>query len=205
MSIPQVLIAAMEGAFNRYLSLDPEASDRLVSLEGRVIALDITGLGLQFYLFPAADGVMILEDFDAEADTTLTGTPLAFARLGLSDDSQSEMFAGEVKISGDLRLGRQFNNILGSLEIDWEELLSQYIGDVAAHKLGNLGRDLLAWGRRNVTSMQQNTGEYLQEEVRFLPSQAEVDGFLADVDSLRNDLSRLEARLKKLETKVDAQ
>lgn len=201
MKVPQILIATIENAFNRLLALDPEAVQQLAAMEGRIICLQLEGLNIQLYLFPDAEDVMILDDFDGDADTTISGTPIALAKLGLASDSQAEMFAGDVTITGDLKLGRQFNRLFASLDLDLEEQLSKVTGDMAAHTLGNITRSLFSWNDRNTNSMKMNVSEYLQEEVRYMPSQNEVDGFMHDVNTLRNDLSRLEARLQKMEQK----
>lgn len=201
MKLPEVLIATLENAFNRLLALDPEAATQLAAMEGRIICLQLDGINIKLYLFPSAEDVMILDNFDAEPDTTISGTPLALARLGMSTDSQAEMFAGDVKISGDLKLGSQFNRLLASLDIDWEEQLSKVTGDMAAHTLGNITRSISALKSRNRESMKMNMGEYLQEEIHYLPSRNELEIFLKDVDELRNDVSRFKARLNKLEKK----
>ena len=201
MKVPEIIIATIEDAFNRFLSLDPEAANQLAAIEGRIICLNIEGLNIHLYLFPSIDDVMVLDDFDGEADATISGTPIALARLGLASNSQAEMFDGDVTISGDLKLGRKFNKLLASLDIDWEEQLSKVMGDMAAHTLGNISRSIFSWKKRNRDSMKMNVGEYLQEEVHYLPSKSETEIFLQDVDSLRNNISRFEARLKKLEEK----
>lgn len=199
MNVPQILIATIENAFNRLLSLDPESATQLAAMEGRIVCLHIEGLNIKLYIFPAIDDIMILDEFDGDADTTISGTPVALAKLGLANDSQSEMFVGDVTITGDLKLGRQFNYLLASLDIDWEEQLSKVVGDMAAHTLSNLSQNIFSWKKRNRNSMKMNMSEYLQEEIHYLPSQSETNEFLSGVDRLRNDVSRLEARLKKLE------
>jgi len=199
--VPQIVIAGIENAFNRLLSLEPAAAAQLAAMEGRIICLQFEGLNIRLYLFPDAQDVMILDDFDADADTTISGTPLALVRLGMASDSQAEMFAGDVSITGDLKLGRQFNRLLASLDLDWEELLAKVTGDMAAHTLGNISRSIFSWKKRNNDSMQMNIGEYLQEEIHYLPGQNETGAFMQDVDKLRDDVSRLEARLKKLQQK----
>jgi ubiquinone biosynthesis protein UbiJ len=200
LSLPQIAIAAFERAFNQFIALDPEASGQLAALEGHVICLEITGLNIRLYLFPSADDVMILDQFDADADTTISGSPLALLRLGLSSNAQAEMFEGDVKITGDLRLGSKFNRMLASLDIDWEELAAKGMGDMAARSLGNLTRGLFAWQQRTTESMLLNTGEYLQEEIDYLPSRNETQAFMTDVDKLRDGVARVEARIKRLQT-----
>ena len=48
-------------------------------------------------------------------------------------------------------------------------------------------------------AMRLNTQEYLQEEARLVPAEAELKAYLDAVDDLRMDVDRLEARLKQLE------
>lgn len=205
MNLPQIIIASIETAFNRLLKLDPESAAQLAAMEGKVICVHLTGINVKLFLFPSADDVMILEDFDAEADTTIAGTPMALVRLGLASDKQAEMFEGDVKISGDLRLGRAFNRIFASLDIDWEEQLSKVVGDMAARTIGNMTRSLFSWQQRNEQSMKMNIGEYLQEEVHMLPSRNETEYFMNKVSQLRDDMSRFEARLKRLEKQQEEQ
>ncbi|MDH5391882.1 MAG: SCP2 sterol-binding domain-containing protein [Gammaproteobacteria bacterium] len=201
MKLPEVLIATLENAFNRILALDPEAVSQLAAMQGRIICLQLDAINVRLYLLPSAAEVMVFDGFDAAADTTISGTPLALAKLGMAEDSQAEMFSGEVKISGDLKLGRQFSRLLASLDIDWEEQLSKVTGDMTAHTVANIGRSLFSLKKRNSASMKMNMGEYLQEEIHYLPSRNETESFLKDIDDLRNDVSRLKARLQKMEQK----
>jgi ubiquinone biosynthesis protein UbiJ len=103
-----------------------------------------------------------------------------------------------VEIQGDSELGHRFGNLLGKLEIDWEEQLSKLTGDLLAHQTGNLVRGAGAWARAARASLAQDLPEYLQEELGLLPSRIEVGEFLAEVDRLRDDAERLEQRIQRL-------
>ncbi|MDH5712060.1 MAG: SCP2 sterol-binding domain-containing protein [Gammaproteobacteria bacterium] len=198
MSLPQIVIASLETAFNQYIALDPAAMPRFEAMEGKVIAIEIIGLGEMLYIFPGGSGVMLMSDFDSEPDTLLSGTPVALAKLSLEKNVMPVLFSGEVKISGDTRLGHQFKNILGELDIDWEEQLSRLSGDMLAHQLGNGARSLSGWMKRAKKSLEMDLGEYLQEESGVLPARAEVDRFIKNVDRLRNEVDRLQARYERL-------
>ena len=201
MSLPQIVIASFETAFNQYIALDPEAMPRFEDMEGKIIAIEITGLNETLYLFPGMDGIMVMSDFDGEADTTLTGTPLALARLSLEKNAMPVLFSGDVRITGDTRLGHQFKKILAGLNIDWEEQLSRVSGDMLAHQIGNGVREFAGWFKRSQQSCEMDMGEYLQEETRVLPAQAEVNRFVKNVDSLRSGIDRLQARIDRLRNK----
>jgi len=77
--------------------------------------------------------------------------------------------------------------------------LSGFVGDVAAHRLGEIARGVGNWTREARSTMGANIREYLQEESRDVPSRYEVDRFATNVSTLRDDVDRLEARIKRLE------
>jgi len=203
-ALPTVISAALEVAINQVLQLDPDSVARLPALQGKVIAIELRGLDLAFYLIPQADRLNLYGHFEGQPDTVLRGTPLALARMGVAKDAGDVLFAGDVEISGDVELGQQFRALLDQLDIDWEEHLSQFTGDLVAHKVGNLVRGAMDWGQKTLNTLGQDAAEYLQEESGDLPSRAEVEAFLAQVDTLRSDVDRLEARLQRLTTKKKA-
>jgi ubiquinone biosynthesis protein UbiJ len=205
MKLPAMLASNLESAFNRYLAMDPDAGIRLQPLDGRTIALELRGFDLVVCLRVAAGRVSVLPEPDTEADTTLRGTPLGFARLGLGDDSTAPLFSGDVSITGDVEAGQAFKAMLDELDIDWEEQLAGITGDMVAHQLGNAARSAGNWLRQGRTTLEQDLGEYLQEELRVVPTRIEIENFMADVDRLHMDLERLEARIRRLGTTGDSQ
>lgn len=196
--LPTAVLAALETACNRALALDPESAARLAGLEGRVVAIDLQGLEQTLYLLPVADGVRLFGEYEGEPDTVLSGTPFALARMG-AGPTGTGLFSGEVTVRGDTELGQQVRAILAGLEIDWEEHLSRYTGDIVAHQVGNLLRGLRDWGRQARADLERDAVDYVQEERRLLPSRAEADAFAEAVTTARDDVERLEARIKRLE------
>lgn len=194
--IPVAVLAGLEQAINGVIALDPETGQRLSRLQGRIIALEFAGTGLTLFIAPGPAGVRLMGHFEGDPDTRLRGSPLALLRMGLGETGG--VFAGEVAIEGDVELGQRFKRILDSLDIDWEEHLSRLTGDIVAHQVGNLFRGLGAWGRHASDTLARDAGEYVQEELGFVPSRGEVEQFLNEVDTLRSDVDRLEARIRRL-------
>ena len=90
-------------------------------------------------------------------------------------------------------------HILDELDIDWEEQLSRLTGDVVAHQLGNLARRGRHVLRHGLNTLEQDIGEYLQEELRVLPTRIETENFSSDVTRISMDVERLAARVKRLQ------
>ena len=195
MDLDQALTASIESALNRYLSLDPDALTRFSSLEGKIIAIEIKGINKTLSLFPSADGFMVLTDYDGDADAIISGTPVALAKMGVTKEPKDLLFSGEIEITGDTGLANRFNQLLSQLDIDWEEILAQNIGDIAAHKIGNLFRDSSQWIKRSVNSVCLDSGEYLQEEAKLSPPNAEIRKFIRQVDEVREAADRLKVRV----------
>jgi ubiquinone biosynthesis protein UbiJ len=191
------LAAALEKALDLLLRQDPQALQRCAAMEGRVVALQISGFGLTLYFAPGPEGIQVLSYYEGEPDTRLRGTPLALARMSLGG-RENALFKGDVEIRGDTEVGQQLQDILAATEWDWEEQLSRVTGDIVAHQTGELVRRAgrsIADGRE---TLRQDLTEYLQEESRLLPSRGEVEHFLSEVDQLRADADRLSARVQRL-------
>ena len=203
MSMSGLAYATLEEAINRYLSLDPAAREQMTGLYGRVIAFELVGLGLTLYLVPSPNRLQVLSGYEDEPDCTLRGTPLALSRMGDPKGSTDQLFAGQVEISGDTELAHRFGKILSAMDIDWEEQLSHYTGDIIAHEVGNFARTANHWGQRTMKTLGLDLQEYLQEEIRLLPVKPEIDHFLNGIDTLRNDVERIEARINRLKSNMN--
>mgnify|MGYP002525045531 CR=1 FL=1 len=199
MLVKPVLVGALETALNKYLALDADASLFLKPLAGKVVAFKLMPLDWVIYLCPTEDSIQILEHYQGQPDTVLTGSVGALAMMGLSANPMRSIFSGDVKIAGDMETGKRFQRLFEQLDPDFEEVLSNFTGDVIAHKTGQVFRAGHAWGRETLNTLQMNTSEFLQDETHDLPPQPEVDIFFKKVDELRSDFDRLDARIKRLQ------
>lgn len=199
MIIKPIFAGLLETALNHYLGLDEDIHLSLAPLAGKVIALTVEPFDETLYLCPTAQCIQILESYEGVVDTTISGSLLALGLLGLNSSSMRSVFSGDVKISGDAQIGRKFQHVFQQLDIDPEEKLSQFTGDVIAHQIGNLFRSGRQWSAQTLETFHLNTVEFLQEETRDLPAKAEADIFFRQVDELRSDYDRLEARVQRLQ------
>jgi ubiquinone biosynthesis accessory factor UbiJ len=200
MTIKPLLIGTLEVALNQYLSLDQDSGYFLTPLAGKVIAVTVQPFNETVYLCPAIDSLQCLDQFPGEPDTRLTGSIWALGLMGLSSTPMRSVFSGEVKIEGDMQTGRKFQELFAKLDIDLEEKLSQFTGDIIAHKLGNFFRAGQSWSKESLETFRLNAKEFLQEETRDLPAAPEADIYYAQVDELRTDFDRLQSRIERLES-----
>jgi ubiquinone biosynthesis accessory factor UbiJ len=202
--IPAPLLAAAETALNRYIALDPEGARGFAPIYGRIVAIEIEGLGARVTLIPGPDRLQIFGAYDATPDCLIRGAPLALARMGMASRKESQLSSGEIHIEGDSTVAQRLAEAMAGLDVDWEEQLSKLVGDPIAHSVGEGLRAVGDWGQRTRESVRTNFKEYLQEESRLVPSRYEVLDFLARVDTLRDDVERMEARVERLASRVEA-
>ncbi|MGR9114500.1 MAG: ubiquinone biosynthesis accessory factor UbiJ [Gammaproteobacteria bacterium] len=202
MTLKPLLTGAFEAALNRYLALDNDVGFFLEPLAGKVIAVTVLPFNDTIYLCPSAKSIQVLDVYPDEPDTTLTGSAIAFGLMGLSSKPMRSIFSGEITITGDMHTGRRFQALFDKLDIDLEEKLSQYTGDIVAHKIGQFFRAGRHWSQDAMESLKLNAAEFLQEETRDLPAGPEADIFYRQVDELRADYDRLNARFLRLQTQL---
>ncbi len=190
-----------ERLLNGALRCDAELLNQLRPLAGKVIAVDITSINRTLYVMLGTDGIELQRGYDGLVNVTLRGDFGAFRRLALASRNGQIAGAAEVEISGDLPLTQQLQRLASAANLDWEELLSRYLGDVAAHKLGNVGRGFTRWIGLARQSLFENLSEVLRIEKRMVTEKNELGTFFDAVDSLRADADRLQERLRRLITR----
>lgn len=184
------------------LDLDPDGKEKIAELNGKLLCLEVTLPSMTLYLAPTSDGLEILRESDVVPDVTLTGSALAFVKLGGAGVGSGVLSGGQINMKGDAETGQAFQKILSQIDIDGEELLSHYIGDTPARKVGNLFREFGEWATESIDLSRKNTGEYLQEEKRLLVTNLAMERFEKSVDHLRSDVDRLAIRMEQLLQKL---
>ena len=141
---------------------------------------------------------------EAVAQATVAGTPLAlFGLLGEFEPDAAALRSRGVRLEGDQDVAAAFARLLRRARPDLEEELSKWVGDVAAHQVGNTVRALGALGGRTLATLRQNASEFLQEEARVMPNRLEVRAFCNAVDETRDAVERAAARLRHLERRAE--
>lgn len=199
MIIKALSAGVFENILNSYLALDEDHISLLQPMAGKVIAICVEPFKDTWYLCPSDKRIQILENYLGNVDVTISGSLPALSLMGLRADSLRSVFNGNVRIEGDTHTGHQFQTLFKKLDIDLEEYLSRFTGDIFAHQMGNLFRFGQQWSKQSLETFRLNSQEFLQDESRDLPSQPEADIFYRHVDEIRSDFDRLQARINRLE------
>lgn len=193
--ISGLLAPVVEAAIASALSGSSDAQRDLKLLDGKLIALELKEMPFRLYfLFP--NGKLAVHGVCQDKPDMTVRVPTAVLLktvLKQGGDAPSR----NIELNGDAETAQIFSRVLKQTNLDWEELLSHYVGDIASHQVGKFVHGLTSWSKDTASRLGRDIAEYLQYETRNLPPRFEVDAFLDGVDHLKSDVDRLAARLKK--------
>ncbi len=198
-TLPNTLLAVAEIGGNRLLSFDQQVLERCRTLEGHCVAIHFTDLDFKLYCHPGSWGIRLSQTEPARpVEATISGRLFALLNLAQQEDKISTSIQERVRINGDAAVAQQVQKIFTELEIDWEEVLSGYTGDVLAYQIHQRARELGSWLRQSTESFLQTSSEFLTEEAHISPAQVEFERFQQHVTELKRDVDRAEARLRRM-------
>lgn len=197
-----LLAATLETALNRLLALDEQSARRRQPLHGKVLQLELRELQ-PFWLVFSPSQVDLLTRYEGQPDATIRLTLSALPRLRDPNQLTPLIREGKVDLSGDTSLCNQFAQLFSELQIDWEEQLARYTGDVVAHTLCRGVRQLGHTLQQQGELLRQDLAEYLTEELRLAPGPLEVACFCDDVDELKRRFDATALRLEKLAHRIE--
>lgn len=196
---------SLETAINQALRYDPATRLRLQALAGKSLAVEIlapVGTGkIPLCCHFDDDGVRISASID-NPTTCLRGSLAGLLTLAAGD--QVNLSAAGVEAWGNTALLAEMKTIAGGLELDWEEAINDWLGDVAGHQLAEQARRQFGWARARGRSGKRLLSEFLTEELRAVPAAAELQQFSEQVDALRLASDRLLARFERLRARQTA-
>ena len=195
--LKRISLQALQFTIHQALSLDSSISEKLLTLNNKVIEIIISPLKVHFYIC-IEGGKLILKTQSSRApDTIIYSNPMGLIRLSfLPSSKMRSIFNDQIKISGDIELGHELKKIFDDMHIDWEGHLAYFTGDVVAHHIGKVMRKGRDFRKSYTESFKKSSKEYLVYELQSTPSQAELETFYGDVDELRLRNERLEAHFQ---------
>ncbi|NNF15237.1 MAG: hypothetical protein HKN70_00750 [Gammaproteobacteria bacterium] len=190
------LLGLIEQMLSRQLQASTAARTRLKALNGKTLALELTGIGLNVYVACRDDAIGLSTTFADDADVIITGTPLAMLAFARSQDAATR--GSSVKFTGDIGVAQDFQQLFTVLSPDFEEELSRLIGDEAAYRVHTAGKNFFTWARQAVADVSDQLAVVITEQRRDTPTADEIEAFLDQVDKIRADVDRAAARADRL-------
>lgn len=188
-----VTAGLIERSLNHLLRQSPGAAEALQRHAGASVRFDLTLMQADFRI--ADDGYFSEAPIDSP-DATILPTPALVARLPFFGREALR----HADYSGDPALLATLDRVFKQLSWDVEADLAPLVGDIAAHRAHQFGRDVLSRATQAFAALGRNASEYVVEEAELMARGVDVNRFNREVDTLADDAARLDARLRILET-----
>ena len=174
------------------ISQDSWASKLLQPYAGKSIQINVSFISTSLVILENGNLAMAGETNIADATVSMPATLVL--RLLAKDEAANR----QIHIEGDTQLAAELAKVFTNMRWDYEDDLSNLIGDVPANKIGNFARGAANSVKDTSVNLTQMLSEYWQEETPILAKKRHVEAFNADVDTLGADVARFEKRLAKL-------
>ena len=198
-------LAAVEASVNKALALAPASQRELEEMAGSTIAIEITSPETEVFIAILEDGRLGVASYtEAKIAVRVKGSLEAFAQLVTSEDPAATLINSDLEIIGNSTPLIALQQVISKMDVDWEAPLVDALGDVAGHQLANFLRGAFSWGTAAASSLRRQLSEYILEEGRLSPPQAELEYFYDEIHKLGLRVDRVQSRAARLAKRVDA-
>ena len=166
-------------------------------LEGKILSIKIKNTSHFFNVIMISNELNLhtnKENFDVQ----ISGSLISFTNL-LRDNSSDALRDGSIGINGDVAVAQKFQKLFEMINPDIEEELSHIVGDVMANNIVKFSKKTGDWMLNTRDILQENIKEYLQEEIKLMPSKYEFNFFSKEVSKIRDDIERLEKKINEFQ------
>jgi ubiquinone biosynthesis protein UbiJ len=197
-TLSQNLLTGLETFVNQLLIFDEESLIALSRFEGKVVSVDVQNTNAVFYIIITKSGVSLRNKSELMPDVMVRGSSLELYEYLISINHPQNFQTGKLEISGDISVAQKIQSIVKSLDIDWEDYISNWIGDSLAHKVGRGVKNSMNLLNTINKNIKYNLSDYLRYETECLIDKNEQDEFSRSIDVLRDDTQRLKQRINKI-------
>jgi len=216
MPAPQVLTAAIESAANQALNWSSNSETLLAPLADKSciiylqelksalvfrfnskdlsVGADVDGL---YTKIPDDEGNTALKENECWVSVSV----FALDKLKQNNQMTKLIKSGHLDFSGDLAILQSLSRLFDKIDLEFEEILSHYIGDAAAYQLNTTGKKIVSSLAAQFSSFTQTLADASLDEKPIGVRSIMVLNFSDEVNLLRADVDRLEAKLQQLEAK----
>ena len=174
------------------ISQNSWASNLLLPFAGKSIQINVSFISTSLVILE--NGNLAVAGETNVPDATVTIPPSLLLRLLAKDEAANR----QINIEGDTHLAAELAKVFSNMRWDYEDDLSNLIGDIPAIKIGTFARDAANTVKETSVNLAEMLSEYWQEEMPLIAKKRHVEKFNSEVDTLGADVARFEKKLAKL-------
>ncbi|WP_432455187.1 ubiquinone biosynthesis accessory factor UbiJ [Agarivorans sp. QJM3NY_29] len=197
MPLSSLITAGVEVLSNQVLALDEASAERRSHLSGKVLAIQVRPLP-NFYFVVSKQQLDVLHEYQGKPDCSLSMSLLTLMELKQAERIPSLIKQDKLQLEGDIKLAQHFADLFLQLDPDFEEKLSQRIGDVAAYQIVSKSRLLAQALNTLFNKAPTKLTELASEEWGLVVGQLEYQAWQQQLQLLVKDVDILSLRIQDL-------
>lgn len=198
MPLDTLITAMVETSLNALIRQDAQSLQNLARLKGKILRIRLTDINKQL-VFVFSQQIDVLAEFEGDLDCELA-LPISSAHKLKDKANLTSLIKQDLlHLEGDIDVIQQFSTLLSQLDVDIEQWLSHYTGDVFAHTLVRGVEKIAKSVKQTHKKQQAYISELLIEEWRIAPGALEMACFVDKVDDIQKQVVDLELRLNAFE------
>ena len=192
-----------EKIINQLIESDDHIKDKLSAFSGKSIQIESSSPDFLFTIHFNSKKVSVNgPDSEEEESPDIKVSGETKELLGLLINQHS-LSSRAITLKGDIQFAQDLNNTLLSLNIDWFNLFAPILGPVVTNELERFLLKAKTWSSKTAVNLKRNIDEYLREERKLFPHNANLQDFGDSVDQLKLKIDRTKARADLLYLKIN--
>lgn len=196
MPLDNLVCGLLETTVNKLQQLDASALQRRKQLNGTIIGVLLKEINKPLYFVISTQQIDILSKYEGQVDCFIRLNIAALKELQNNHQLTHLIKTEQLEVEGDIQTVQRFASLITEMDIDWEEHLSSYLGDVLAHKLFYQFKQCRENLSLRIKKIEKHSAEYITEELKIAPGALEVMYFCEQVNDLQKQVDALEKRVQ---------
>ncbi|MDO6837221.1 SCP2 sterol-binding domain-containing protein [Pseudoalteromonas carrageenovora] len=197
--LPNFVLSLIERVLNQALELDPQLSQKLSAVKHQRLVVEVRDWQQSIQLIYSDEQLHLYSALNNENADCMISADIN-TLLALKNPAMLTQLIRQDKLDlqGDLNIAQTYSNAFSSLDIDWPEQLSGYIGDAPAQLLFQNLTMLKHQGSKAHSKISSMLSSLFQDELAITIHPLELEQFKQKNRELKVQVAAVEQRINAL-------
>ncbi|KTF11736.1 SCP2 sterol-binding domain-containing protein [Pseudoalteromonas carrageenovora] len=197
--LPNFVLSLIERVLNQALELDPQLSQKLSAVKHQRLVVEVRDWQQSIQLIYSDEQLHLYSALNNENADCMISADIN-TLLALKNPAMLTQLIRQDKLDlqGDLNIAQTYSNAFSSLDIDWPEQLSGYIGDAPAQLLFQNLTMLKHQGAKAHLKISSMFSSLFQDELAITIHPLELEQFKQKNRELKGQVAAVEQRINAL-------
>ncbi|MEL0647450.1 SCP2 sterol-binding domain-containing protein [Pseudoalteromonas agarivorans] len=197
--LPNFILSLIERVLNQALNLDPQLSQKLSTVKHQRLVVEVRDWQQSIQLIYSDEQLHLYSALNNENADCMISADIN-TLLALKNPAMLTQLIRQDKLDlqGDLNIAQTYSSAFSSLDIDWPEQLSNYIGDAPAQLLFQNLSMLKHQGAKAHSKISTMLSSFFQDELAITIHPLELEQFKQQNRALKSKVAAVEQRINTL-------